>query len=102
MLLGVLCCYHTSQRAMITNTNKITYWISIHYKKARTIGALLILISLSISIVDQGMGSGFFAAFVMLMSILSLVVLTAPLQFFKWTVLITLVVLSFIIEFLIF
>jgi len=102
MLTGVLVCYYTSQRAMIIQTNSLSYWISFNRKKARTIGGILILLSVVIAIINMGTGSGIFGALVILMSILSLVVLTAPLQFFKWPVLATLLLISFIVEFLIF
>ena len=102
MLAGVLVCYYTSQRAMILQTNSLIYWISLNRKKARIIGGILILLSLIIAIINMGTGSGIFGSLVILMSILSLIVLTAPLQFFKWPVLITLLLISFVVEFLIF
>ena len=102
MLTGVLVCYYSSQRAIIIDNNNLIHWISLNRKLARIIGGTIILLSLIIAIIYMGTGSGIFGGLVILMSILSLVVLTAPLQFFKWPVLVTLLLISFIVEFLIF
>ena len=102
MLAGVLVCYYSSQKAMIMENNNLIEWISLNRKLARIIGGSFILLSIIIAIINMGTGSGIFGGLVILMSILSVVVLTAPLQFFKWPVLVTLLFISFIVEFFIF
>lgn len=102
MLAGTIFCYYTSNRAFIPVQNKFIRWVNLHQSESKIIGISLILVSFVIAMLSMGVASGIFGGLVILMSILSLLIITAPLRFFKWTVLIVIFITVFVVEFLIF
>lgn len=82
IFLGFYVLYSTSKRADLTYRYRVQNKIQKHHATSKKIGALLLLLSLAISLATLGLGTGFFVFLIALMTLASLVVLITPLRLF--------------------
>lgn len=78
VLIGFYSLYSTSKRAKLNNT-KVDLWLQNHTKICRPFGILLLIVAFVLSAILYGIGAGIFVAFVLLMTIGSLIVVLSPL-----------------------
>ncbi|PIB34778.1 hypothetical protein BFP72_04845 [Reichenbachiella sp. 5M10] len=90
--------YLTSTRVQIDRSLSIEKWMHNHAPIAKTLGAILMCLSLALSIVLWGTGSGSLFFFVMLMTIGSLVTIISPLRILTYLSICILSALSFVFE----
>ena len=100
-LIGFYMLYSTSKRAKLILQYDFQKWITENQKSGKIIGLSLIIVSLLISILSLGFGSGIFSFLVILMTMGSLVVLISPLRFFNLSALLVIAIVCFGVEFLI-
>ena len=101
-LIGFYMLYSTSKRAKLILQYSFQKWITKNPKNGKFSGLVLLSISLMISVLSLGLGSGIFSFLVILMTMASLVVLISPLRFFNLSALFVIAIVCFGVEFLIF
>ena len=101
-LIGFYMLYSTSKRAKLILQYDFQKWIIENQKNGKIIGLSLLIVSLLLSILSLGFGSGIFSFLVILMTMASLVVLISPLRFFNLSALFVIAIVCFGVEFLIF
>lgn len=93
--------YSTSKRAKLILQYSFQKWITKNPKNGKFSGLVLLSISLMISVLSLGLGSGIFSFIVIIMTIASLVVLISPLHFFNFSKLLIIATIHFGVEFFI-
>ncbi|UZD22884.1 hypothetical protein PBT90_05560 [Algoriphagus halophytocola] len=78
--IGFEFFYQTSKKAELHSPEWLATWFGANEVRAKIYGAILLGVSLVLSIIQLGLGSGFFAFLCILMLIGSLVVLISPLR----------------------
>lgn len=76
--IGFYFLYSTSKRAKLNNT-KVDLWLQNYTKISKLSGALLLIAAFGLSVILYGIGAGIFVAFILLMTIGSLIVVLSPL-----------------------
>lgn len=76
--LGFEFFYQTSKKAILSRPDKMSAWFHSNEKTANSLGGVLLLISLALTIFHLGVGAGIFAFACVLMMVGSLVVLISP------------------------
>ena len=98
--IGFEFFYQTSKKAEQHSPEWLATWFGANVKAAKIYGAILLGVALVLSIIQLGLGSGFFAFLCILMLIGSLVVLISPLQKVKLSWLMAGIVVLLLIEIL--
>lgn len=99
---GCYLLYITSKKAKLGKVPPGFLRLAKSAKNAKIIAGVLFILSWAIIISDQGFGSGTFAFGGYIMTALCVVVLLNPLQYIRWTHLLSLFAISILIETFIF
>ena len=78
VFLGFYASYSSSKRAKLNHTI-IDRWLQDHTKISQPFGVLLLIAAFVLSAKLYGIGAGIFVAFILLMTIGSLIVVLSPL-----------------------
>ncbi|QDO95253.1 hypothetical protein FNB79_15150 [Formosa sediminum] len=97
-LFGFYMLYSTSKRAPLQFELQLQKRINENDKISKYCAVFLLLVSLLICIADLGIGAGAFSFLMILMTLGSLIVLVAPLRFFKLSTIVLITMLSLGIE----
>jgi len=95
---GFYMLYSTSKRAPLQLELKLQKQINENEKISTYCAVFLLIVSLLLCIADLGIGAGAFSFLLILMTVGSLIVLVAPLRFFKLSTIILITMLSLGIE----
>ena len=102
---SVICCftgffmlYNTSRKAKLSGTGRFEKYLQANPSIARPAGLLLIIVSMMLLVLKMGIGVGLLSAFLLLMVAAGLVVVIAPLHYFKLRHVLLLVVASVLLE----
>ena len=98
--IGFEFFYQTSKKAELHRAEKLAGWFADNEVPAKIFGAILLGISLFLSVIQFGVGSGIFAFLCILMLLGSLVVLISPLRRVKLSWVMVGIALLFLLEIL--
>lgn len=81
---GFYCLYASSNRTEFQGLLRFERPLKQQKAAARAFGSALLLISLALTISSEGVGAGIFSFMVLLMTLGSLIILLAPLQWLSY------------------
>ncbi|MEN7548794.1 hypothetical protein AAG747_12810 [Rapidithrix thailandica] len=96
--LGFYVFYNTSKKADLNRSGKLELWVQNHLQYSKYIGSFLLIVTLVVSIIHFGVGSGIFAFFVTLMTVGSLIIVLSPLQYVTIRIVSVVFLLSLLLE----
>lgn len=102
VFVGFFVLYLGSKRMELNFNRPIVHWVQRQEINSKGAGVALFLLAGLLSVQIWGLGAGLLFFFVQLMTIGSLIVIITPLNELNYKFLISLVVISFILEFLIY
>ncbi|PRD51931.1 hypothetical protein [Sphingobacterium gobiense] len=102
LFIGCYLLYITSKKARLGKVPAAFLRVTQDGKRAKAIATVLFIVSWVVVIIDQGIGSGTFAFGGYLMAVLCVIVLLNPLRYIRWNQLLSLFVLSLLMETFIF
>jgi hypothetical protein len=100
LFIAFFLLYNTSKKAELSRNSFPERWAQDHALASKIIGLLVLFIGLGLCLSHFGIGPGIFGFFVILMTIASCVVLFAPLRYFPTWVLASVIIVSFLFEFI--
>lgn len=100
--LGFFMLYHTSKRAKLSVTGKMERWLQTNPVKAKRAGVLLLVASMVLLVLKDGLGVGLFTAVILLMATASYIVAVAPFYYLGLKHIGAMVFLSLFMELFIF
>lgn len=100
--LGFFMLYNTSKRAKLSVAGKAEQWLQANPVQAKRAGVLLLVMSIVLLVLKDGLGVGLFTAFVLLMATASYMVAIAPFYYLRLKHIGALVFLSLLMELFIF
>lgn len=100
ILSGCFTLVNTSKKAVLNNDTVVEKWIQTHTIKSKYIGCGFLLLALAVSIFNFGLTSGILFWLIALMTLMSLVIIIAPLRVIRSKYLLFILLISLIIELL--
>lgn len=100
--LGFFMLYHTSKRAKLSVAGKMERWLQANLVKAKRAGVLLLVASMVLLVLKDGLGVGLFTAVILLMATASYIVAVAPFYYLRLKHIGAMVFLSLLMELFIF
>ncbi|PRD46835.1 hypothetical protein [Sphingobacterium haloxyli] len=102
LFIGCYLLYITSKKARLGKVPAAFLQVAQNTKQAKAIATALFIASWAVIVIDQGIGSGTFAFGGYFMAMLCVIVLLNPLRYIRWNQLLSLFVLSLLMETFIF
>lgn len=100
--IGTFFWYNTSEKARLSTTGSMEKWLQAHPREAKWTATFCLLLSAIGLVWIDGLGAGLIKAFLLLMLALTLIVALAPFFLLKWKHVVVLIIISFLLECLIF